>query len=175
MGEGVRQPNQGHGQSVPGAGLDPGAGPPAGDDRPGQRPKKGRRPGCGAFPRRTDDQGPYDLRQSWTACPLPHRRRPEPRHPGRARPARRPSPRRRPGRPSLRRGQPSTTSQADRSRDRHPLAPIPHDPRIYKLRNRIECCFNRLKRFRRFATRFDRLAAHHLAFTHIAASMLWMC
>lgn len=53
-------------------------------------------------------------------------------------------------------------------------APIPHDPLIYKLRNRIERCFNRLKHFRRFATRFDRLASHYLAFIHIAASMLWM-
>lgn len=53
-------------------------------------------------------------------------------------------------------------------------AQIPHDPLIYKLRNRIERCFNKLKHFRRFATRFDRLASHYLAFIHIAASMLWM-
>ncbi len=52
--------------------------------------------------------------------------------------------------------------------------PIPHDPLIYKLRNRIERCFNKLKHFRRFATRYDRLAKHYLAFIHIAASMLWM-
>lgn len=32
-------------------------------------------------------------------------------------------------------------------------APIPHDPLIYKLRHRIERCFNKLKHFRRFATR----------------------
>ncbi len=31
-------------------------------------------------------------------------------------------------------------------------APIPHDPVLYRLRNRIERCFNKLKRFRRFAT-----------------------
>jgi len=53
-------------------------------------------------------------------------------------------------------------------------APIPHDPIVYKLRNRIERCFNKLKHFRRFATRYDRLAAHYLAFIHIAASMIWM-
>jgi transposase len=53
-------------------------------------------------------------------------------------------------------------------------APIPHDTVIYKLRNRIERCFNKLKHFRRFATRYDRLAAHYLAFVHIAASMIWM-
>src|SRR2546421_25197 len=32
---------------------------------------------------------------------------------------------------------------------------IPHDPAIYKHRNRIERCFNKLKHFRRFATRYD--------------------
>ena len=53
-------------------------------------------------------------------------------------------------------------------------APIPHDPVIYKLRNRIERCFNKLKHFRRFATRYDRLAIHFLAFTHLAAIMIWM-
>ena len=30
---------------------------------------------------------------------------------------------------------------------------IPHDPASYKLRNLIERCFNKLKHFRRFATR----------------------
>ncbi|MDP3378561.1 MAG: IS5/IS1182 family transposase, partial [Brevundimonas sp.] len=38
----------------------------------------------------------------------------------------------------------------------------------------VERCFNKLKHFRRFATRFDRLASHYLAFVHIAASMLWI-
>jgi transposase len=49
-----------------------------------------------------------------------------------------------------------------------------YDKTIYKLRNRIERCFNKLKHFRRFATRFDRRAAHFLAFIHLAASMIWM-
>jgi len=52
--------------------------------------------------------------------------------------------------------------------------PIPHNPVLYRLRNRIERCFNKLKHFRRFATRYDRLARHFLAFTHIAAVMIWM-
>ena len=30
----------------------------------------------------------------------------------------------------------------------------PHDRTLYKLRNRIERCFNRLKNFRRLATRY---------------------
>ena len=37
---------------------------------------------------------------------------------------------------------------------------IPHDADAYKQRNRIERCFNKLKHFRRFATRYDRRAAN---------------
>jgi transposase len=51
---------------------------------------------------------------------------------------------------------------------------IPHDPIIYRHRNRIERCFNKLKHFRRFATRYDRRAIHFLAFIQLAAAMLWM-
>jgi transposase len=51
---------------------------------------------------------------------------------------------------------------------------IPHDATLYKTRNRIERCFNKLKHFRRFATRFDRRAIHFLAFIHLAAAMIWM-
>ena len=53
-------------------------------------------------------------------------------------------------------------------------APIPHDTIVYKLRNRIERCFNKLKHFRRLATRYDRRAIHFLAFIHLASAMLWM-
>lgn len=52
--------------------------------------------------------------------------------------------------------------------------PIPHDPVIYRCRNRIERCFNKLKHFRRFATRYDRRAIYFLAFIHLAAAMIWM-
>ena len=58
------------------------------------------------------------------------------------------------------------------TRSRKP--PIPHDPILYRLRNRIERCFNKLKHFRRFATRYDRLARNYLAFIHLAAAMIWM-
>jgi transposase len=51
---------------------------------------------------------------------------------------------------------------------------IPHDAELYKNRNRIERCFNKLKHFRRFATRFDRRSVHFLAFIHIASAMIWM-
>jgi transposase len=52
--------------------------------------------------------------------------------------------------------------------------PIPHDPILYKARNRIERCFNKLNHFRRFATRFPRRDIHFLSFIHLATAMLWM-
>ena len=58
-----------------------------------------------------------------------------------------------------------------RRRRRDPAA---HDPILYRLRNRIERCFNKLKHFRRFATRYDRRAHHFLSFIHLAASIIWM-
>ena len=51
---------------------------------------------------------------------------------------------------------------------------IPHDANIYKHRNRIERCFNRLEHFRRFATRYDRRTIHFEGFIYLAAAMLWM-
>lgn len=51
---------------------------------------------------------------------------------------------------------------------------IPYDAAIYKLRNRIERCFGRLKHFRRFATRYDRRTVHFQGFVHLAAAMIWL-
>jgi putative transposase len=51
---------------------------------------------------------------------------------------------------------------------------IPHDAEVYRHRNRIERCFNRLKHFRRFATRYDRRAIHFAGFVHLAAAMMWL-
>jgi transposase len=51
---------------------------------------------------------------------------------------------------------------------------IPHDIQAYKLRNRIERFFNRLKQFRRIATRYDRRASYFLAAVRLASSMIWM-
>lgn len=51
---------------------------------------------------------------------------------------------------------------------------IPYDFEAYKVRNTVERCFNKLKHFRRIATRFDRRAVYFLSFLHIASAMLWM-
>ncbi len=52
--------------------------------------------------------------------------------------------------------------------------PIGYDLEAYKMRNTVERCFNKLKHFRRIATRFDRRAAYFLSFLQIAAALLWM-
>lgn len=45
---------------------------------------------------------------------------------------------------------------------------------LYKQRNRIERCFNKLKHFRRLATRFDRNDAHYAATITLASIALWL-
>nr|WP_244404019.1 IS5 family transposase [Pelagibacterium halotolerans] len=52
--------------------------------------------------------------------------------------------------------------------------PILYDFQAYKVRNTVERCFNKLKHYRRIATRFDRRAANFLSFLHLAAAMIWM-
>lgn len=51
---------------------------------------------------------------------------------------------------------------------------IPYDFEAYKVRNTVERCFNKLKHFRRIATRYDRHAANYLSFLCIAAAIIWM-
>lgn len=46
-------------------------------------------------------------------------------------------------------------------------------PALYRQRNLIERCFNRLKHFRRLATRFDKLARNYLSTVALAAIRLW--
>lgn len=40
---------------------------------------------------------------------------------------------------------------------------------IYKERHLVECFFNKIKHFRRIATRYDKLADSFLAFVYVAA------
>lgn len=52
--------------------------------------------------------------------------------------------------------------------------PIPYDFEAYKVRNVVERYFNKLKHFRRIATRYDRHARNFLSFLHLASAMIWM-
>jgi transposase len=49
-----------------------------------------------------------------------------------------------------------------------------YDRELYKRRNLIERSFNKLKRFRRIATRYDRKAVYFSSFVYLAASLLWL-
>jgi transposase len=52
-----------------------------------------------------------------------------------------------------------------------------YDTEFYKERNLVERMFNKLKHFRRVATRYDKLAVTYLAFIHFAAIFIllkWM-
>jgi transposase len=51
--------------------------------------------------------------------------------------------------------------------------PFSFSKRLYKLRWRIEAALNRLKGFRRIATRYDRLARNYLASVCLVAALVW--
>jgi transposase len=48
------------------------------------------------------------------------------------------------------------------------------DHAIYRQRNLVERFFNKLKHFRRIATRFDKLARNYLAAVLLASTRLWL-
>ena len=50
----------------------------------------------------------------------------------------------------------------------------PVDWHRYKARHLVECFFNRLKQFRRIATRYDKLANRFNAFLHLACAYVWL-
>jgi TonB-dependent receptor len=52
---------------------------------------------------------------------------------------------------------------------KHPL-----DKHLYAQRHLIECCFSKLKQFRRVATRYEKTARNYLAVVTIAAIVLWI-
>lgn len=64
------------------------------------------------------------------------------------------------------------------------MAVIPNNPsraqkyplgkHLYAQRHLIECCFSKVKQFRRVATRFEKTARNDLAVVTIAAIALWI-
>ena len=57
---------------------------------------------------------------------------------------------------------------------RHRKDPITFSAYLYKDRNLVERFFNRIKHFRRIATRYDKLAANFLAMLKLACFRIWM-
>ena len=60
---------------------------------------------------------------------------------------------------------PSNPSRAQK----HPL-----DKHLYAQRHLVECCFSKLKQFRRVATRFEKTARNYRAVVTLAAIVLWL-
>ena len=68
--------------------------------------------------------------------------------------------------------------------DKGALAVIPNNPsrtfkhrldkQLYAQRHLVECCFSRLKQFRRVATRFEKTARNYRAVVTLAAIVLWL-
>jgi transposase len=52
--------------------------------------------------------------------------------------------------------------------------PRQYDEYLYKERNKIERMFNKIKHFRRVATRYDKLDISYLSFVFLAAIYLWL-
>ena len=51
--------------------------------------------------------------------------------------------------------------------------PVPLDEQAYRERNQIERFFNRLKQYRRLATRYDKTSSSFLGFWLLAATLDW--
>jgi transposase len=50
----------------------------------------------------------------------------------------------------------------------------PLDKNLYAQRHLVECCFARLKQFRRVATRYEKTARNYFAVVTLAATILWL-
>lgn len=49
-----------------------------------------------------------------------------------------------------------------------------YDENLYKERNQVERFFNRIKHYRRIATRYEKSALNYISFLHLAAIMQWL-
>ncbi len=53
-------------------------------------------------------------------------------------------------------------------------AEIAYDQNAYGLRYLIECFINKIKHYRRVATRYEKLARNFLSMINLAAAMIWL-
>jgi putative transposase len=51
---------------------------------------------------------------------------------------------------------------------------IPYDRHLYKERHLVELFINKIKHFRRIATRYDKTIASYASFVAVAGLMVWM-
>lgn len=48
------------------------------------------------------------------------------------------------------------------------------DQSLYRQRNQVERCFNRLKQYRRIATRYEKKAENYLTMLTLASILMWL-
>lgn len=53
-------------------------------------------------------------------------------------------------------------------------APRAYDRHVYQDRNLVERCFNRLKQFRRMATRYEKLARNFASLLNLVCAYIWL-
>ncbi len=51
---------------------------------------------------------------------------------------------------------------------------IPHDRDLSKERHLVAFFINKIKRYRRIATRYEKTACNFLAMIHLACAMVWL-
>jgi transposase len=68
---------------------------------------------------------------------------------------------------------PERDDQLARRRARGPGRPYAFDAELYKQRNVVERCFNRLKQWRGIATRYDKTARNYRGGVLLASLVLW--
>ena len=52
--------------------------------------------------------------------------------------------------------------------------PLNHDAELYKERNSVERCINKIKEWRGLATRYDKTPASYLAGLHLRGAVIWL-
>lgn len=52
--------------------------------------------------------------------------------------------------------------------------PVAHDAELYKDRNTVERCINKIKSWRGLATRYDKTPSSYLAGLHLRGAILWL-
>ena len=51
---------------------------------------------------------------------------------------------------------------------------IPHDAELYKERHLVECFINKIKHFRRIATRYEKTSTAYMAMLFLVGTIIWL-
>ena len=54
------------------------------------------------------------------------------------------------------------------------ITPREYEKEIYKERNLVECLFQKLKEYRRVATRYERLVVNYMTMLSLASVLIWL-